>query len=938
MAKYKRRIYCKFCDFFCYEPDDFVSHLEKHHDEMIPEDMTPWQFSYYLRTNKTHGSCIVCKKDTSWNEKTHKYNRFCGNPACKEKYKELFKKRMIGKYGKTTLLNDPEHQKKMLANRKISGTYLWRDHVHKTNYTGSYEKDFLIFLDQIMNFDPEDVMAPSPHTYYYMYEGKKHFYIPDFFIPSLGLEIEIKDGGDNPNMHHKIQDVDKVKEKLKDEVMMKNHYDYIKIVNKDNKKFFEYLDKAKDKFFDETKKTEHIVMLEDLNKLYVGSYITESVLVESDQKSNIDKNFKKKSNKSINSKALDIHSKEAKKYIDNDSYLSSLKPKIKKFNGEIIVDQDKEKIIGRFLIGTGKDKGFIGAVRVNDAYKGYGYGNQLIEDAINKYNGEDLIVYKDNEVAREIYKKHGFVDVNCNSINNKSEYYMKLKSKLTDSDNINEKSFTESVYDFDESDWNGEDTTELFFKEDWTDNPDDFSNYHLKKEAVSDDIFEEKHWDTLLTRPQVYFNKSLKLYHYSNSKKDTIIPITVNAGNKLAKPRFSSWWTSQKSQSGWVLSYILFSKFKDCKWEDVLWDVEEFNTDGLKYKAPRTIISQSFFNKHKDFIKSVDIYEHEKTFKGKDLGRGCEYSVDEFTCDFAVKPDKVRRVPFDELLNMIKIVPDEEMKIYKKKLNDMRLHNKNWQDIVHTKKPWLYWEFDVGNDIRVKYCKDHGIDFKVDEEYFRFTYQGIGIYEALREKVSPEVWKKLLSSSNFTWLPKPQYYSKTCLSYFTKEGRELFTKKVLPICEKYLGEEIEFCKVKNLKNIVYKDKYQVITDTDVKEKFDRKYSDSERRKISKGIKTLRESVDTTNSDNIVNNGNSTSRTMQAESDAKKKQIELNNTKYNGSNDKTNTQSQQLASLEHDKDGANKKTINKINKAKMLTIKNNMNDNKPVTEDADIIDS
>ena len=495
MAKYKRRIYCKFCDFFCYEPDDFVSHLEKHHDEMIPEDMTPWQFSYYLRTNKTHGSCIVCKKDTSWNEKTHKYNRFCGNPACKEKYKELFKKRMIGKYGKTTLLNDPEHQKKMLANRKISGTYLWRDHVHKTNYTGSYEKDFLIFLDQIMNFDPEDVMAPSPHTYYYIYEGKKHFYIPDFFIPSLGLEIEIKDGGDNPNMHHKIQDVDKVKEKLKDEVMMKNHYDYIKIVNKDNKKFFEYLDKVKNKFFDETKKTEQIVMLEDLNKLYVGSYITESVLVESDQKSNIDKNFKKKSNKSINSKALDIHSKEAKKYIDNDSYLSNLKPKIKKFNGEIIVDKNKEKIIGRFLIGTGKDKGFIGALRVNDAYKGYGYGNQLIEDAINKYNGEDLIVYKDNEVAREIYKKHGFVDVNCNSINNKSEYYMKLKSKLTD-----DKVITESV----------------------------------------DDLFEETHWDTLLTRPKVYVNKSIKMYHYSNTKKDEVIPITVNAGNKLAKPRFSS--------------------------------------------------------------------------------------------------------------------------------------------------------------------------------------------------------------------------------------------------------------------------------------------------------------------------------------------------------------------------------------------------------------
>ena len=61
----------------------------------------------------------------------------------------------------------------------------------------------------------------------------------------MELEIEIKDGGDNPNMHHKIQDVDKVKEKLKDGVMVGNHYNYLKIVNKENKKFLDYLEQAK---------------------------------------------------------------------------------------------------------------------------------------------------------------------------------------------------------------------------------------------------------------------------------------------------------------------------------------------------------------------------------------------------------------------------------------------------------------------------------------------------------------------------------------------------------------------------------------------------------------------------------------------------------------------------------------------------------------------
>ena len=256
----KRRIYCKFCDFFCFKPEDFVAHIERKHDEMIPQDMDSWQFSYYLRTGKTHGKCVMCGKDTTWNDKTHKYNRFCTNPSCKEKYREIFKKRMIGKYGKTSLLNDPEQQKKMLANRKISGVYLWRDHVHKSTYTGSYEKSFLEFLDCIMEYDPEDVMCPSPHTYYYIYEGNKHFYIPDMFIPSLNLEIEIKDGGDNANMHPKIQAVDKVKEELKDQVMEKGTFNYIKIVNRQNEKFLEFLSLAKQRYFDDEKTSKPIIM------------------------------------------------------------------------------------------------------------------------------------------------------------------------------------------------------------------------------------------------------------------------------------------------------------------------------------------------------------------------------------------------------------------------------------------------------------------------------------------------------------------------------------------------------------------------------------------------------------------------------------------------------------------------------------------------------
>lgn len=238
---------CKFCDMYFDEPDKFVKHIESTHSDTIPKDMSPYQFYYFLQTGKKEGKCVICKRPTGWNEKTNKYKRFCDNPKCKETYVNIFKNRMIGKYGKITLLNDPEQQKKMLANRKISGVYKWSDHIHTSNYTGSYELDFLEFLDNIMDFDAEDVISPSPHTYYYTYENQQHFYIPDFFIPSLNLEIEIKDGGDNANMHPKIQAVDKVKEALKDKVMQSNNssFNYVKIVNKEYKKFFNFLEEIK---------------------------------------------------------------------------------------------------------------------------------------------------------------------------------------------------------------------------------------------------------------------------------------------------------------------------------------------------------------------------------------------------------------------------------------------------------------------------------------------------------------------------------------------------------------------------------------------------------------------------------------------------------------------------------------------------------------------
>ena len=230
------------------------NHILTVHKELIPEGWSPARYFYYLQTGKEHGSCIICRQDTEWVESSMKYARFCNNPACKEAYREQFKNRMINRYGKVCLLDDPEQQRKMLMAKKTSGYYDFGD--GKVPYASSYEQHFLMMLDHLFRISANDIMGPSPHTYYYDYvnpddkenEGRK-FYIPDFLILP-NIEIEIKQ---NTSTHPKILRVDKVKEKEKDE-MMKSvpGIHYIKIVDKNYDDFFKFMVEYKESIPDKT--------------------------------------------------------------------------------------------------------------------------------------------------------------------------------------------------------------------------------------------------------------------------------------------------------------------------------------------------------------------------------------------------------------------------------------------------------------------------------------------------------------------------------------------------------------------------------------------------------------------------------------------------------------------------------------------------------------
>ena len=292
---------CKLCGNALVDKSSLIRHIDKVHGDQIPEQWTSARYENYLRTGKTHGNCVICKSPTKWNDATGKYCRYCGKRSCKDEARKRAETNLLRTRGVThsQMLSDPEFQRKMVYSKKTSGVYKFSDGTGKCKiyYDSSYGKDFLEMLDFFMGFHEDDIIGPSPNTYVYKYQGKNHFYIPDFYIPSLNLEVEIKDGGDNPNKHPKIQSVDKVKESLKDKVMEKSKVNYVKISNKNYTTFYKMLFELKEKDIEKYKNSEFVYITESSDN-YMDSEVSiltwffqqkKSVLTETDRVNLIDR-------------------------------------------------------------------------------------------------------------------------------------------------------------------------------------------------------------------------------------------------------------------------------------------------------------------------------------------------------------------------------------------------------------------------------------------------------------------------------------------------------------------------------------------------------------------------------------------------------------------------------------------------------------------------
>lgn len=152
----------------------------------------------------------------------------------------------------------------------------------------------------------------------------------------------------------------------------------------------------------------------------------------SESKSTLDLNHKTKKADTI-FKFIDLKDPSVDKYLKQDKYCTEYWDYIhKSCIGEIVIDADSDCIAGYVFLDNKKYPGFITPVVVIKKYRGYGLSSKLVKDAINKYKAIDLTVTKDNEVAIKLYKDNGFVIIGDG--NSKNEYWMKLKSKLTDED------------------------------------------------------------------------------------------------------------------------------------------------------------------------------------------------------------------------------------------------------------------------------------------------------------------------------------------------------------------------------------------------------------------------------------------------------------------------------------------------------------------------
>lgn len=289
MGKRIIRYKCPYCT-KTFEREFLIRHVSDVHEDMIPKGYSALRvvFNYINKYPYDYnGKCTECGGPTGWDESKGRYNRQCSNPACKASYLKKFENNMIKTKGVTRISSTAEGQEKMLANRKISGSYKFQNGVTKT-YTGSYELKALEFMDKVMNINPDDIMCPGP-VLKYQYNNENHMYITDFYYIPYNLIIEVKDGGKNPNKREMPEY--RAKQIAKEEYIIKNtNYNYLRLTDNDLSQLLSVFMDLKLQLVENT--NERVVHVNEAMNALMSGYIpgfnsTDSVVVVNYMRNNV---------------------------------------------------------------------------------------------------------------------------------------------------------------------------------------------------------------------------------------------------------------------------------------------------------------------------------------------------------------------------------------------------------------------------------------------------------------------------------------------------------------------------------------------------------------------------------------------------------------------------------------------------------------------------
>lgn len=424
--KTSRKYSCPFCEAKLPRME-LIDHVEKEHEALIPENYTATRVVYDSINRTDHGTCMICKKPVyTWNEKTSRYDNICSE-KCRKEVRRIALERHIKVYNSPTLLTDPGHQEKMLANRHISGTYKHSDGASIT-YTGKYEKATLEFMDKVMNIPSKDIQMPGP-ILEYEYNGETHSWITDIYYIPANLIIEVKDGGNNPNNRNMPEYRGKQQAK---EIMITElgKFNYLRLTNNNFSQLLEALAEIKYENMDR----------KDATEVSMHYFINESSRLEliNEAKSELNKNFKPKEKMSLSSlRKIHITESVIEKYKKEYPVLRHVRckdTKEYKCDGYMWFDGDELAChVGSCEYLDDHTK-WIVSLEILPKYKGHGLSKQILDFAVKNMGCKYLSVNKNNKLAKYIYDEYGFKTYQ----DDKSMYYMTIDSKKLNESFIHE--------------------------------------------------------------------------------------------------------------------------------------------------------------------------------------------------------------------------------------------------------------------------------------------------------------------------------------------------------------------------------------------------------------------------------------------------------------------------------------------------------------------